>query len=158
MIQILNYLFGPIENGGLGISILRLPVGLLSDFMLSRNPVAYARRRDLSDFSLLPNERAFFLPILREAKKINPGLRWADSNWKLVYLYLWLVSTYLSTDFWPHHGVLQIGSRSLIRMVFMVDTLTPSKVAWTFKLFGASHFANLNRLLPEMWMYTPTIC
>ena len=74
-IEFLNYLFGPIENGGLGISILRLPVGLLSDFMLSRNPVAYARRRDLSDFSLLPNERAFFLPILREAKKINPGLR-----------------------------------------------------------------------------------
>ena len=70
-LKILNFLFGPPSAGGIGISILRLPVGLLSDFMVN-SPKNYAEKRDLSDFSV-EKDLEFFVPLLLEAAAVQPG-------------------------------------------------------------------------------------
>lgn len=51
--EIMNILFGKIENGGAGISFLRVPVSLLSDFM-AEAPYSYINDNDsqLRSFSI----------------------------------------------------------------------------------------------------------
>ena len=74
--QILEYLFGPASSGGAGLSLLRLPVSMLSDFMVSNPAYTYADDFDysLSSFSIA-RDTEFFIPVLREALEINPQLR-----------------------------------------------------------------------------------
>ena len=67
-------MFGPPSSGGLGISVLRIPVGLASDFMLESTPVNYANKRDLSDFSI-EKDKEFFIPLLRKAANVQKGKR-----------------------------------------------------------------------------------
>ena len=55
-----------------GISVLRIPVGRASDFMLEDNPFNYAYSEDLSDFSVAEDED-YFIPLLLEAAQVQPG-------------------------------------------------------------------------------------
>ena len=73
--DLLNRLFAP---SGLGLNYLRLPAGA-SDFSLSHYTYDDTCC-DLSDFSIAPDE-THRIPLLLQAKGINPGLRLMGSPW-----------------------------------------------------------------------------
>jgi glucosylceramidase len=79
---LLNKLFSPSE--GIGISYLRLPMGA-SDFVTS----THYTYDDLPpgeidpdlDFFSIAHDQAYIIPILRQARSINPQLRFMGSPW-----------------------------------------------------------------------------
>jgi len=76
--QIMKALFDP--NLGAGISFLRVTLGS-SDF--SRNWYTYAdtpNDEDLSEFSI-SMEKSYLIPLLLEAKEINPNLQFMGTPW-----------------------------------------------------------------------------
>ena len=79
--QIMNKLFAPIEKGGIGISMLRIPVSLLSDFM-AEEAYTYSQKNDynLDSFSI-DKDNEYFIPILKQALSINPQLKFIATPW-----------------------------------------------------------------------------
>lgn len=79
--EIMAKLFGTLANGGIGISMLRIPVSLLSDFM-AEPPYTYSQKNDysLASFSI-DNDIAYFIPILKQALEINPALKFIATPW-----------------------------------------------------------------------------
>ena len=79
--QIMSKLFAPIDNGGIGISMLRIPVSLLSDFM-AEEAYTYSAKNDfnLDSFSI-DKDKEYFIPILKQALSINPELKFIASPW-----------------------------------------------------------------------------
>jgi glucosylceramidase len=86
--EVMRKLFDPRSGHGIGISFLRVPLGA-SD--LSRNHYSYddmpagQRDPDLQHFSI-DHDRAYILPALREALKLNPSISvmvtpWSPPGW-----------------------------------------------------------------------------
>ena len=74
--DLLSRLFAP--SAGIGLNYLRVPVGA-SDFSL-RHYTHDDTCCDLSDFSIAPDE-IHRIPLLLQAKGVNPGLRLMGSPW-----------------------------------------------------------------------------
>jgi glucosylceramidase len=74
--ELLGRLFSP--SSGLGLNYLRIPAGA-SDFSLSHYTYDDTCC-DLSDFSIAPDE-VHRIPLLLQAKAVNPGLRLMGSAW-----------------------------------------------------------------------------
>jgi glucosylceramidase len=80
--NLMNKLFSPTE--GIGISYLRLPMGA-SEFVTSTHytyddlPPGLTDT-DLVSFSIAP-DRAYIIPILRQARSVNPQLKLMASPW-----------------------------------------------------------------------------
>ena len=79
--EIMVKLFGSRQNGGIGVSMLRIPVSLLSDFM-AEPPYTYSQKDDysLGSFSI-DKDREYFIPILKQALEINPALKFIATPW-----------------------------------------------------------------------------
>lgn len=79
---VMNALFSPVE--GIGISMLRIPMGA-SDFVHDR-PYTYddmpqgETDPDLLHFSI-EHDRAYIIPALKDALRLNPNLRLIASPW-----------------------------------------------------------------------------
>jgi len=76
--RVMHALFDPRE--GIGLSVLRLPIGA-SDFTAS-GMYSYAEQRDpaLNGFSIAHDE-AYIIPLLKQAMKLNPKLKIIGSPW-----------------------------------------------------------------------------
>lgn len=91
--QIMSKLFAPLSRGGIGISTLRIPVSLLSDFM-PEEPYTYTQKNDyylgktnwfslinsLETFSI-ERDTEYFIPILKQALELNPSLKLIATPW-----------------------------------------------------------------------------
>jgi len=81
--EIMRDLFDP--EKGIGLSLLRLPVGA-SDFIAHDQMYSYDdlppgnTDRELQHFSIA-HDKAYILPLLRHAVKINPNLKFIASPW-----------------------------------------------------------------------------
>ena len=79
---LMNGLFSPVE--GIGISYLRLPMGA-SDFVTSTHytydDVPLGETDPDLDFFSIAHDRAYIVPLLRQARRINPQLKLMGSPW-----------------------------------------------------------------------------
>ena len=77
----INKLFGPVTEGGAGISLLRITVSGLSDFMPS-DPYTYVNDWDMSLASFsIARDLEYILPVLKDAKAKNPNLQFMATPW-----------------------------------------------------------------------------
>ena len=78
---IMTKLFGPVEMGGAGISMIRVPLAPGSSFMPA-DPYIYINDNDdtLESFTIEP-DRDYMLPILQQALNINPNLKFLATAW-----------------------------------------------------------------------------
>jgi glucosylceramidase len=105
---LMNKLFSP--EDGIGINYVRLPMGA-SDFVTSTHYTYDDMPPGQSDpdlaFFSIAHDRAYILPILRQAKGINPQLRFMSSPWSAS---AWMKSSEtlyggsLKTDYYPAYA------------------------------------------------------
>jgi glucosylceramidase len=79
--QILDFLFKPHAEGGIDMSVVRLPVSMLSDFIISE-PYTYVQEGDLNlDSFSIERDRGFFIPIIKAALAIKPDIKFIAVPW-----------------------------------------------------------------------------
>lgn len=68
-------------EGGIDLSMIRLPVSMMSDFV-SRPPYTYTDEndQDLASFSI-DKDKEFVIPLLKEALAIKPGIKFMSAAW-----------------------------------------------------------------------------
>jgi hypothetical protein len=77
----MDFLFRPLSEGGIDMSMVRLPISMLSDFVI-QEPYTYVDEGDvtLQSFSI-EKDLDFFVPLLKEAMLIKKDIKFLAAAW-----------------------------------------------------------------------------